>query len=205
MRKLIKTYLELLFLFTIVFSLFIFFFWVYKQLSLTPQVKFSTIQESTLATIFTATAISTSGIVAFRAFQLNSKITQEPWSVIFRELHNEFWNDPEIARVRKWLCSDEAYEKELLPVLQSRKCKPVDSSSYEILESLDKYCALMVRVNSLQSYKTYSMNAEQQYSYEVLGYDLWLHKTIQRKEIHEYIKSHWKNLFQFLPTEPPKG
>jgi hypothetical protein len=156
--------------------------------------------ESTLATLCSSAAIFTGAVVAYRAFRLNRKTAQEPWSVVFRELHKEFWNDAEMARVRAWLCSTEAYENELLPILARRKNGPVDTSSHKVLEALDKYCALMVRVSNIP---TDLMSTEQLRAYKSLGYDWWLYKITSHEEVANYVRSHWKNLAPMLPKNPP--
>lgn len=190
MREL-HTYLELLVVLGVACFGFLAFLLVGRQLGLA---------EAPLAAICGAAAVFTGALVAFRAFQLNRKIVQEPWSVIFRELHKEFWNDPELSRVRMWLCSDEAYETDLAPVLVRRRNQTVDKDSYSKLEALDKYCALMVRVTNLQILQ---MTKEQRVAYKALGYDWWLYKTTQRSEVREYIRLHWKNLDPLVPNVPP--
>ncbi len=160
------------------------------------------VQEATLATICSAAALFTGALVAFRAFQLNRRTVQEPWSVVFRELHKEFWNDPDLAKVRAWLCSNEAYESELLPVLEERKAKTAGTEAHTKLEALDKYCALLVRVHHLP---TSLMTEDQLVAYKALGYDWWMYKTTLRREISEYIKDHWRNLHPLLPRVPPQA
>jgi hypothetical protein len=55
---------------------------------------------------------------------------------VFRELHKEFSNDPELARVRAWICSDRQYVADLRETLQSRKIGPVDLAAYKRPERL---------------------------------------------------------------------
>ena len=159
------------------------------------------LEESTLATICSSTAILMGALTAFRAFQLNRRTTEESWFKILRDIHKEFWDDKDIALVRTWLCSDEIY-KELEVILNERKNKTIDKKDdYEKLEALDKYCALMIRVKSLS---TAEMTKEQRDIFETLNYDLWLYKAKLRTEIYEYIKDHWKNLAPLVPTSPPE-
>lgn len=109
--------------------------------------------ESNLVAICSAAVALASAGVAHRAFASNASIGQEPWMVIFRELQKEFWN------------------KELLPVLVARKAEPVGEDQYSILETLDKYCALMLRLRHLP---TSQMTMEKKCAFELLGYDWWL-------------------------------
>jgi hypothetical protein len=149
-------------------------------------------QEAAVATICTATALTISAVVAFFAFWHNRKNSQEPWSVIFRELHKEFWNDKDMARVRCWLCCDEAYERELLPILTKRLTdNQVSTEHYERLETLDRFCALMLRLGNIKesSIKKSNMSLLQRNSFKNLNYDWWLNRVSNhRPEIFNYIK-----------------
>lgn len=154
-----------------------------------------------LPQIFTASAIFTGVLVAYRGFELSSKAHQDPWFVSFRDLHKEFWDDDKLKCVRIWICSDQEYMNVLLPVLEARKNGTVDANQYEHLESIDRYCALMIRVCLLRDA---NMTEEQIKTFQTLGYDAWLQKTKERVEIYRYIEKHWKHLAErmrhFEPT-----
>lgn len=141
--------------------------------------------------VFTASAVFTGILVAYRGFELNSKAHQDPWFITFRDLHKEFWGEENLECVRVWICSDQEYEKTLLPVLIERKLGTVDAEKYEILEKLDKYCALMIRVCLIQEAE---ISDAQREIFMSLGYEAWIKKTLKRTEIYSYIKDHWEHL-----------
>ncbi len=153
------------------------------------------LQQSAVATICSATALAISAIIAFLAFQLNRQNSQEPWVVTFRELHKEFWNDEDYAKVRAWLCCDEAYKKELEPVLAKRLSGQVSIEEYLVIEKLDKFFALMLRVVYMHSE---GMNLEQQTLFKSLNYYWWLHKVKTRIEIKDYAELTTENLYPFI-------
>ena len=137
------------------------------------------------------TSIVVSGLIGFFALRHSRRTSQEPWIVTFRELHREFWNDQEIARVRAWLCCDEAYEREVRPVLQKRAVGQVSADEYKLLEVLDRFCALMVRAVFMQ---TSLATARQKEMFKRMGYRWWLKKLMERPDIATYVERNWENL-----------
>ena len=153
-----------------------------------------------IASVCSATAIASSAFIAFLALRFNRRNSQEPWLITFRELHKEFWNDKKLEQVRVWLCSDEAYNAELLPVLNCREEGTVTAAQYPILETLDQFCALMLRVGYAPASAT---PKDQAFAYQKLGYDWWMYKAFLRTEIYTYIQAHWQMLVPLIPTRPP--
>lgn len=168
--------------------------------------------KTAMATICSAAALSLSAIaVPVVAFLLNRRSMQEPWLVTFRELHKEFWNDGEMARVRSWLCCDEAYHNELQPVLMKRLSGQVSAVEYATLEALDRFCALMLRVVHMQ---TATMSSQQKHIFKMLNYSWWLHRVRHRIEVSQYIKITAEPLYdhvlgvsqdRFWPSRPTFG
>jgi hypothetical protein len=96
-----------------------------------------------------------------------------------------------MARVRAWLCCDEAYERELRPVLQKRAEGQVSVDEYRLLEVLDRFCALMVRAVFMQ---TSIVTVEQREMFKRMGYRWWLKKLMERTDISTYVERNWENL-----------
>lgn len=159
------------------------------------------INEAAAATICSAASLFVSATIALLGFQLNRRTQQEAWSVIFRELHRDFWDDKTIEKVRRWLCSDEAYANELLPVLRNRESGTASAAEYPTIEALDHYCALMLRLVTVNQ-KQFS--PEQEQVFKTLGYDWWLYKLHQKEEVRDYIHRHWTFLASKVPTESPR-
>lgn len=155
------------------------------------------LDQSAVATVCSATALAISALIAFLALQHNRKNTQEPWRVTYRELHREFWNDPDIAKVRSWICCDEAYRTELLPVLSKRLSGQVSVEEYKILEILDKFLALMLRAVHPHA-RSAMLPKEEQIAFKGLNYYWWLHQARNRGEIYKYTEVTLDNLFPFM-------
>ena len=153
------------------------------------------LDQSAVAAICSAATIALSALIALMALQHNRKNTQEPWMVTFRELHKEFWDDDDMTKVRTWICCDEAYRLTLLPVLNRRLSGQVSRDEYLILDTLDKFLALMLRVVIIQSSK---MSNEQKKIFKGLNYYWWLHQARNRTEIYKYIEITTETLYPFV-------
>lgn len=160
------------------------------------------LNEIIIASVCSATAIASSAFIALLALRFNRKNSQEPWVITFRELHKEFWNDKKLEQVRMWLCCDEAYQADLVPVLNCRKAGTITAVQYPTLETLDQFCALMLRVGYAPASAT---SEDQALAHERLGYDWWMYKAFLRTEVYEYIQRHWKSLAPLIPTVPPSN
>jgi len=152
-----------------------------------------------VASTFSAAAIAGSAVVTLFAFQhsrkTTEKTTEESWLVTYRELHKEFWGNPAMAKVRSWLCCDEAYHNELKPILIMRIGGQVTQTEYESLESLDQFCALMLRIVHMEDF---AVSKQQKQAYEKLGYYQWAFITKHRDEVTKYIEIHWEPLFPHI-------
>jgi hypothetical protein len=92
-------------------------------------------------------------IIAAYVYGLSRQQRTEAWIKTYQELHETFWTDLKIARVRSWLAPGAAYE-EIRNVIQLRRAiddeaeqparlRPTD---YEALEALDRFLNFLVRV-----------------------------------------------------------
>lgn len=97
-----------------------------------------------------------------------------------------------MAAVRKWICCDEAY-KEIQAILQARLDGQISSEHYGVLENIDRFCALMLRIGHT---RIREMANETGKSWRSLGYDFWLKKARERKEMGEYIARYWDTATQ---------
>lgn len=159
------------------------------------------LEQVAITAVCNAPIAAASVVVAFFALQLNARNTQEPWLVAFRELHKDFWSDADMARTRTWLCCTDAYERELRPVLVKKLSSVPDSvlaSDYSLLEVLDKFCALMVRVVYIQESV---MSTKQEMIFKRLGYHWWIHQACRRPEVSAYIQKNWENLSDYIESE----
>lgn len=156
-------------------------------------VKYTGIQPDQLIPICTSAAIATSAIVALIALH-NSRLNSEaPWLINLREFHRDFWNDEKIAQTRMWIRCDIAYRVELKPILDKRFISPskISIEEYKVLETLDRFCAIMLRVVNADKQPMTRIYRE---SWENFGYNWWLDEMRKRDEIHIYIKLFWKPL-----------
>lgn len=125
---------------------------------------------------------------------------EEEWRKMAAALHKEFWEDERMAEVRSWLCRDNHYQGQLAGVLwQREQSNNITNDDYALLETLDRFCAFMIRV---QNVPMDTMSRAQQDAFHRLGYEWWAYKAHQRIQIREYVKVHWENLR--LPDKPPR-
>jgi hypothetical protein len=74
---------------------------------------------SIIETIFTGITSITGTIIAILLYWLSRHQQQETWIKVY-EIHDGFWNDPVMTRVRHWINYEQAY-LELKPILQKRR------------------------------------------------------------------------------------
>src|SRR5215510_12698658 len=88
-----------------------------------------------ISKIFTIITGIVGVIIAIQLYQFNRHQQEEVWIKVYKEIHDGFWNDPVMAKVRYWINYDRAY-LEIKPILQKRK--DIDDgklSQEELLES----------------------------------------------------------------------
>lgn len=153
------------------------------------------VDPAALGILVSAVAASTS--IVFASFNAvhQSRTFQEPWLVTFREFQREFWNDPVIAQVRSWICCDEAYRTQLRDILAKRLKGQVTTEEYEVLEKLDRFFALMLRIVYVQ---VRPVSDEQAKLITGLGYDWWLRSALERFEVSEYARKKWEGVYKWV-------
>lgn len=167
-------------------SLLVVLFAVFIQLSEAYKL-----QTNAIASAFSAAAIAGTGLVALLSLDYTRKTKEESWLVTYRELHKEFWTDEKMAKVRAWLCCDDAYKNELKPILAKRLDGQILSADYETLDLLDRFCAVMLRVAHMDAA---SRSKQQIAAYRQLGYFQWMYIMKRRPEVVDYLKLHWEHL-----------
>lgn len=159
--------------------------------------RFVGVEQAAIATAFSAAALSVSSCIAYLLYQFQRQQAEDSWLETFRELHAEFWNDPDMAKVRNWIACDEAYQ-ELEPVLRKRAGGQVAASEYEKLEKVDKFCAFMIRIVRISA-KT--MTKEHKQMWNEVFYRYWLHSYHGRLLLADYIRHYWRTLGPYLEKE----
>lgn len=112
------------------------------------------------------------------------------WLDSFRLLYREFWQDDEIAEVRLWMVNDRAYETPRAVLLrrQASVDNTLDAYDNAVLEKIDRFCALMVRVHTLGALGD---DEDQERLWFNLYGRFWLGKLQRRDELKQYIRLHW--------------
>lgn len=123
---------------------------------------------------------------------------EDNWVSTFRALYAEFWNDKKMGVVRKYLSSEEEYGK--LDVILTKRLAVAEnllsSEENDILEILDRFCAMMVRILYFGRRK---MRPHQAKLYDaVFGY--WKESIKKRKNVKAYIKKYWTSLDSLIET-----
>lgn len=151
-----------------------------------------------LAMVFSPAAFLVTAVIAFLTWRLNRLSSEEPWAASYRDIHKEFWGDKDVARVRKWLCCDEAYQTELLPILEKRLAGQVTSEEYDILEVVDRYLSIMGRIVYVDVKIKQSKINTQGEAWKRLGFMFWLSQIKKRPQLKAYADRHWPNLRDYL-------
>lgn len=143
-----------------------------------------------------AIALFLSPLIPYIAYRYQIRQSENLWLDTFRTLHADFWNNQDMAIVRKWIACDEAYE-EIRPILLNRlNHKQVSKEDYDKLEMIDKFGAFMVRATKIIPLK---MTNEQLRTLHALHYDYWLQKCIKdRTELADYLREFWPSLRKIL-------
>lgn len=144
-----------------------------------------------------AAALFVSAIIALHSL----KNVEEPWVKTSREFHHEFWTNEDLAKARKWLCCNNAYKEELLPILQKRLKSDdlISSLEYDKLEALDKFFSFMVRVATVD---TYTFRNNKFKTWEEIGFMYWFNIIEKHQDVCCYISRYWEPLQEILITLP---
>ena len=149
-------------------------------------------------------------IIAYLIYQLDRHRQKETWVKTYREIHEAFWNDPVMAKVRYWINYDRAY-LEIKPILQKREevdegkvsLEELLESEYKYLDDLDKFYNLALEVAALNSHL--KIKFEQDY-WKHLSFDFWVSDRIsdeKRTELKWYVHRFYRELLD--PTFPVRS
>jgi hypothetical protein len=118
------------------------------------------------------------------------KTMQVTWIDSYRTLYAEFWKEENNAIVRNLITSDIAYagiERVLIKRLKSDNNDLSDSEN-EVLERIDKFCALLVRIQFFESLKP---SQKQRDLWNKTYGDFWIIKIRKREALRDYIVKFW--------------
>jgi hypothetical protein len=117
----------------------------------------------------------------------------------FRAVHKEFWENPQMRKVRCWLACPEWYAIDVRPVLILRNDRRWASpKQYEVLESLDNFLNFMTTVivlsenffgNKLFGKKKHDDVLDQTF----FGY--WIAQTLVDPELAVYVEAFYEKVF----------
>jgi hypothetical protein len=119
------------------------------------------------------------------------------WVDGFRVIYAEFWKDETISYIRRSIASDQEY-KRLQEALGKRLAASNNDLGQEdnlILEDIDKFLAFMARVSSFN--KSTKMDKWQKQLWQALYESYWLRKMYSRREMRIYIRTYWRNLYDW--------
>ncbi len=141
---------------------------------------------SGIGLIFTAGAAWTTYLFYYR------KTTDTNWLDTFRKLYEEYWKSDEMARMRKYLASEDEYAK-LEAILIKRLAdatNKLDTHENDILELVDRFCALMIRILSFGEVST---KPRQKSLYNPL-FNYWIVTIKKRRQLMLYLENCWEPL-----------
>jgi gamma-glutamylcyclotransferase (GGCT)/AIG2-like uncharacterized protein YtfP len=128
-------------------------------------------------------------------WNFNRRTLYASWMEKYREAYAEFWNDSVIAEVRSWIINKQQYaslENILVKRLASKE-NDLTSDENLKLEKLDRFCALIFRIDLLQDD---AMTRKQRSLWREIGGIYWLEKmqTPDRMALKKYVEQYWPNL-----------
>ena len=129
----------------------------------------------------------------------NRRTIEAAWIDSLRKLHAEFWNDDEMAKVRKWLSSESEYKKleDILLRRLSADENNMSSEENDRLEDIDRFCALMSRIGYFGR-RSHTWEQAQHYKFTLAH---WLVKMKSRKALIDYAARFWTPLYEIVEQE----
>ena len=127
----------------------------------------------------------------------NLRKEQSEWRKDFRELYQQFWDSTEMGEVRAWLACDEGY-KIIEPVLQRRLNGNTTLEDYAILEKLNRFSALLIRIINMNNLPA---SKEERVLWKELYFSFWLKKIHNRALLNAYMMECWPPLFEFEKSQ----
>ena len=154
-----------------------------------------------LSPILQAAALLIGVRYAAKNFRIGAQKHQAEWYANFRDMHCDFWQDPRMAIVRKWIANPNAYRDELVPVLERRAISPdlVSAVEYDALETVDRFCALLSRI---LEHNPEALSADHVWMIESTFDIYWINTVMaDRPGLHTYMKAHWPRLMQQIEQQ----
>jgi hypothetical protein len=156
--------------------------------------------------LFFATLVA--WITAYLVTEKNARLERYASAVnSFRVLYDEFWK-PDVAVARKWIISGAEYSAVLLPVLKNRNStvlNELDEKQNAILETLDRFLSVLVRIKSFSVSGELANVPPPQLELwrKVIHGSFWSRYAYDhRPELWTYLYRHWK--VELLPLDAPE-
>jgi hypothetical protein len=155
--------------------------------------------------LFLATLVA--WVTAYLVTERNARLERYMAAVAsFRILYEEFWK-PEAAIARKWIISADEY-KVLRLVLENRNRKELnelDKDENAILETLDRFLSVLVRIKSFSVSKEldYIALSQRRLWRKIIHGTFWVDYAYKhRPELWTYLYRHWKE--ELIPPNAPE-
>jgi hypothetical protein len=156
--------------------------------------------------LFFATLVA--WITAYLVTEKNARLERYASAVgSFRVLYDEFWR-PDVAVSRKWIISSCEYEANLVQVLKHRNSTVLNELGDEqntILETLDRFLSVLVRIKSFSvSGELSNVPSEQLRLWrKVIHGSFWIKYAYDhRPDLWTYLYRHWRE--ELLPPGAPE-
>jgi hypothetical protein len=122
---------------------------------------------------------------------------RKQWIDDFRALYAEFWRDPDVSTVRRWIVSNKEYEglRDILVRRNTTTENNLDAKDNAELDKVDKFCSIMIRVGTFEKRR---MPKDYRLLLEKMFAEFWMNKVGPRDELKFYIKQHWGAEFDAL-------
>jgi hypothetical protein len=126
-------------------------------------------------------------------FIVNRRANRLTWVDGFRVLYAEFWREDTIADVRLWFASDVAYGK-IAPIIEARldsaDKNTLNEDSNKVLEKIDQFCALLVRI---ELFSEVGLSKRQRKLWHAAFGQYWIRRinSGDREALRKYIIDYW--------------
>lgn len=143
----------------------------------------------------TAFGVMLAAVAGWRTYHVVSKGTlRKSWMDSFHSVHDKFWENQEIADVRRWIAADEEY-RDLESILSLRvnggDANVLSPEANRKLEKVDKFCAVLQRI---EFFKHANMERNTRILWHYSFSDFWMRKIDSREALRQYIKLYWKGV-----------
>jgi hypothetical protein len=140
--------------------------------------------------------LSGTGVAWWTLFLVHRRTIDKAWVDGFSVLYRDFWKDPEMKEVRRWVVSETEYPK-LETVLRRRfgnqppefnAPNTLDLAENEMLEKVDRFCSFMRQFDLF-----YRLPASRFHRtpWKALYSRTWLIRLQQREALRDYVRVFW--------------